>query len=189
MSAEDREKWDGKYGDKSVPSSLDADEWLQSCVEGTAPGHALDCACGLGHNAIWLARQGWTVDAIDVSSVGLKLAAEFAAASCASVNWINADLDTFEAERESYDLAVVTRFLDRERLPSLIDEALRPGGLLIYETFSYRQLERSDSHIKNPAFVFQHNELPTLFPNFESIKYEEVDLEDRSVARFFAKKR
>jgi len=189
MSVEDQEKWDGKYADKQAPSTLNADEWLKSCVHGIPVGRVLDCACGLGHNAIWLAQQGWTVDAVDVSTVGLSLATEFAKSCGATVNWIASDLDTFEVSSRAYDLVTVTRFLDRERLPVLIDTALKPGGLLIYETFSFRQLERTGSHIKNPAFVFQPNELPALFPNFELIEHAEIDLEDRSVARLYARKK
>ena len=96
MSAADREKWDAKYGDRGVPAAAGADDWLMKSVVNLKPARALDIACGLGHNAIWLSRQGWEVDAVDVSPVGLKLAAESARRQAAIVHWLEADIETFE---------------------------------------------------------------------------------------------
>jgi hypothetical protein len=80
------------------------------------------------------------------------------------------------------------RFLDRERLPSLIEAALRPGGTLVYETFAQQHLTRSDNHLKSDRFTLLPNELPRLFPNLAIEQFEEVDLPDRSVARLIARK-
>jgi 23S rRNA pseudouridine1911/1915/1917 synthase len=76
MSAEDRLRWDAKYATKPFPKQLAPDGWLQTLATPLPAGRALDLACGLGHNAIWLAQEGWHVDAVDVSPVGLGLAAE-----------------------------------------------------------------------------------------------------------------
>lgn len=144
----------------------------------------------MGHNAIWLGLQGWRVDAVDISNVGLKLARQSATqASCSMVTWVEADLDVYEPADTTYDLIVVFRFLDRERLPTLIESALRPGGILVYETFTQQQLSRPDTHIKNPRFALQPGELPTLFPSLAVEAFEEVELEDRCVARLIARKR
>lgn len=59
---------------------------------------ALDIACGLGHNAIWLAQQGWQADAVDVSTTGLELARQSADANKVHVSWIEADLDNLPAD-------------------------------------------------------------------------------------------
>lgn len=186
MSVSDRARWDAKYAGKTVPQELAPDEWLTRHVAGLRPGRALEVACGLGHNAVWLAMQGWQVDAVDVSPVGLSLAAELAARHGQSIHWIAADFDEFTAENGAYDLVVVFRFLDRRRLPGMIQAALRPGGLLIYETFHIAHLARPDSHIKNRAFALQPGELPLLFPEFAPVAFEERELPDRSVARLAA---
>ena len=189
MSIADRERWNAKYAARHVPTDVLPDEWLTQHVAGVTPGHAMELACGLGHNAIWLAQRGWNVDAVDVSPIGLKLAAELAQrAGCSTVSWIAADLDTFEPRGESCDLIAVFRFLDRVRLPQLIASALRPGGLLIYETFSRRQMSRPDNHLKSADFTLAPGELPTLFPEFNVLEFEETDLPDRSVARLVARK-
>lgn len=188
MSLADRDKWDFKYAKQPVPDRLSPDDWLTRHVEALAPGCALELACGLGQNAVWLAEHGWQVDAVDVSPVGLYLAAKLARRLSRHVNWMAADLDDFTPAAVTYDLVVVFRYLDRVRLPDLISQALRPGGLVVYETYSRAQLARPDSHIKNPAFTLAEGELPRMFPNFDVLAYEEVDLPDRSVARLVARK-
>lgn len=162
---------------------------MASLLSDVTPGRALDLACGLGHNAIWLAQQGWQVDAIDISDVGLALAAQAAAAAgCSTIQWIAADLDTYVAPIAAYDLITVFRFLDRDRLPTLITRALRPGGCLVYETFTQHQCQRTDNHLKNDRFTLRPDELPLLFPELTVDQYEEVELPDRSVARLLARK-
>lgn len=188
MSLADRERWDGKYAAKSVPERLAPDEWLMRQVSTLRPGRALELACGLGHNAIWLAQQGWQVDAVDVSLVGLNLAREFAERHRIDVNWIAADLDTYVPESEAYDLAVVFRFLDRIRVPPLMEAALRPGGLLVYETFTQSHTHRLDSHMRNPAFALAPGELPQLFSALTVQTTEETELPDRNVARLVAQR-
>ena len=190
MSLSDLERWNAKYAVKTAPSEVLPDEWLTRHAAALAPGAALELACGLGHNAIWLAQHGWKVDAVDVSPVGLKLAEDLAHnAGCPTISWIAADLDTFEPCRERYDLTFVFRFLDRQHLPQLITSSLRPGGMLIYETFSRAQMSRPDNHLKSADFTLAPGELTALFPDFVVIESEEVNLPDRSVARLIARKR
>lgn len=189
MSESDQQRWDAKYSDKTVAELKPADDWLRQHAAPLAAGRALDLACGLGHNALWLAQQGWHVDAVDVSPVGLVLAARLAEqAGCQAVSWIAADLDAFVPREAGYDLITVFRFLDRQRLPDLIETALRPGGMLIYETFSQRQMARPDNHLRDARFTLGPNELPSLFPRLTVVAAEEIDLPDRCVARLAARK-
>src|SRR5262245_52724677 len=146
MSSSDRERWEAKYAEKALPGHLAPDDWLIEESTGMPPGRALELACGLGHNAIWLATQGWQVDAVDISPIGLACAAALGQRHSAHVNWIAADLDDFTPESAAYDLVVVFRFLDRLRLPRIVEQALRPGGRLIYETFAASHLARADVH-------------------------------------------
>ncbi len=189
MATSDRDRWDAKYADKPVPALAPPDDWLRQHASSLPAGRALELACGLGHNAIWLAQQGWQVDAIDISPAGLALAARLAEqVGCPSVSWIAADLDGFEPGESRYDLMTVFRFLDRRRLPRLIETALRPGGVLIYETFARGHLSRPDNHLKSAQFTLGPGELATLFPQLTVVAAEEVDLPDRCVARLVARK-
>jgi 2-polyprenyl-3-methyl-5-hydroxy-6-metoxy-1,4-benzoquinol methylase len=186
MSIEDRLRWDAKYAEKTLSDRLEPDDWLIETVSAFSPGRALDLACGMGQNSLWLARQGWQVDAVDISPAGLELASRLAASHGARVHWIAADLDSFTPEPKVYDLVLVFRFLERTRLPGKIESALRPGGWLLYETFTTAQLSRPESRMRNPAFALLPGELPRLFPSLRIISYTECDLPDRSVARLAA---
>ena len=188
MSTTDRQCWDVKYQAKPVPDKITPDAWLIEQVSGLEPGRALELACGLGNNAIWLAQQGWHVDAVDISAVGLAHAQKLAEACGARVNWIAADLDDFTSVADAYDLIIIFRFLDRVWLPPFVRHVLRPQGRLIYETFTAAHINRPDSHMKNPAFALEPGELPRLFPQFEVVSYAECKLADRDVARLVALK-
>jgi tellurite methyltransferase len=197
MSTSDRDRWNEKYAQRKPVSNVEADEWLIEACGAIArlssnedsAKRAVDLACGLGHNSIWLAQQGWSVDGVDVSAEGLLLASQLAAPVDADVNWLEADLDDWMPEPDSYDLAVAFRFLDRETVPRVIAAGLRTGGWLIYETFAAGQLERPGSHIRNPAFTLAPGELPRLFPDFDVVDFREDDLEDRTVQRMLARRR
>ncbi|MBS0201311.1 MAG: methyltransferase domain-containing protein [Planctomycetes bacterium] len=189
MSDSDRQRWDAKYADKASTTVLPPDDWLSRHATPLAVGVALDLACGLGHNAIWLSQHGWKVDAVDISPIGLALAEQAAErANVQTISWIAADLDRYEPPTNHYDLVTVFRFLDRHRLPHLIERSLRTGGILIYETFSQGQLSRADNHLISAQFTLGPDELPTLFPGLEILFHDETELPDRSVARIVGRK-
>ena len=195
MSASDRERWDAKYSQRDPLARLHPDEWLVqslSTIEGGAPDNeegfrALDVACGAGQNAIWLAKQGYRMDAVDISPEALRIAELSAKSLDARVRWLEVDLDSWIPESSAYDLVIIFRFLDRETIPQVVRTALRPGGWLIYETFAATQCARPDNHIHNPSFTLAPGELPGLFDQLEVVSYRETDLDDRSVAQLLAR--
>lgn len=194
MSTDDRDRWNRKYAERKTASGLKADEWLveasglidQLSTERRSVGRAVDLACGLGHNSIWLAQQGWRVDGVDISDTGLAQAQLRSDQASAVVNWQQADLDEWIPPPDEYDLAVVFRFLDRETVPRIISTGLRAGGWLIYETFASGQLDRPGNHLRNPAYTLAPGELPQLFPDFEIVEFREEFLDDRTVQRMLA---
>jgi tellurite methyltransferase len=196
MSSRDRDRWNERHAKCEPLSIVQPDEFLVEAIHliETAPSaiestrRALDVACGLGHNSIWLAQQGWQVDAVDVSTTALKLARQSASANDVHPCWIEADLDDWQPAANEYDLAVVFRFLDRETVPRIVRTALRPGGWLVYETFSAAQCKRSDNHISNPAFTLAPGELSTLFPEFDVVVHREDILLDRTVERLLGRR-
>ena len=129
-------KWNARYANHNPgviepPSSLLAD-----AVAGLGAGRALDLACGAGRNAIWLARRGWRVDAVDGSGAALALVlANAERAGCrkriaAHAADLEADPPEFTIARAAYDLIVDCHFLHRP-LFAAIREGTRPGGLFV----------------------------------------------------------
>jgi len=131
----DRTKWEARYraGDRphdGPPSGL-LHRWLP---KPDAPRRALDVATGLGRNALHLARAGYQVDAVDISPTALREAARRARREgLRGIRWIVADLDRWRPPRGRYDVVVNSFFLDRRLFPAL-RAAVRPGGVLIFET-------------------------------------------------------
>jgi SAM-dependent methyltransferase len=106
---------------------------------GRAPGLALDVGCGEGADALWLARQGWTVVATDISAVALERAAQHAAdadqAAAARIEWRQADLLAAPPEPAQFDL-VSSQYMHfpaepRSRLFTALAASVRGGGMLL----------------------------------------------------------
>jgi tellurite methyltransferase len=188
----DRERWDAKYASQALPERLHPPGWLVEHRALLPPGEALDLATGLGHGAIWLAREGWRVTAIDVSPVGLELARRFAEreapATAGAIAWRAEDLATAPLPCSSYDVIVCTRFLVREDFPARILAALRPGGVLVYETFTVEQLGQPGNHFKDDRFLLKSNELLRMFAPLKVLRYREGVFEGQALASVVAQK-
>ncbi|HEX6999881.1 MAG TPA: class I SAM-dependent methyltransferase [Gammaproteobacteria bacterium] len=134
MSAAERQKWDerycaGAYAARTHPTALLAD-WLPYLPR----GRALDVACGTGRNALYLARAGYRVDAVDISPVALERGRRTADERGLSVRWLEADLDEPDGALPDadYDLIVWVRYVNHDLMPHLL-RRLRPRGHLLCE--------------------------------------------------------
>jgi len=97
-------EWDAKYGEKAALWSGRPNGRLVAEVTDLTPGSALDVGCGEGADAIWLARNGWTVTAIDISQVALGRAEGAAELAGVAVEWIRGDALQVALPTGSYDL-------------------------------------------------------------------------------------
>ena len=116
----DKDYWDQIWGGDRAPamSTGAPNPHLVAEVGALEPGTALEAGCGAGAEAIWLATQGWTVTAADVAEAALTFAEERAAAAGAGaqVDWVRADLSTWEPQAR-YDL--VTTHYAHPAMPQL----------------------------------------------------------------------
>ncbi len=136
-----------------------------------ASGDALDLACGLGGNALLLAQAGLTVQAWDLSSVAIDALRLRTAAECLPVEAVVRDVDNQPPIPTSFDVIVVSYFLQRTLAPALC-AALRPGGLLFYQTFVKNKVYQQGP--TNPDFLLAENELLTLFAPLRLRVYHEI---------------
>jgi len=154
-------------------------------VHAPRPGStALDLACGAGRNAAYLALCGYEVTAIDVLPDALVRVQDLAARSGVHVRCVQRDL-TFPGALDDLraDLVVVVRFLDRTLFGPL-QRAVRPGGMLVYETFTADQAE--SGHPRNPKFLLQPEELRGAFPDLGTALYREGFFDGAHLARLVA---
>ncbi len=162
-------KWDDRYRARTgLPTAalvLSENAYLLP-----PQGRALDLACGLGANALFLARHGLTVEAWDLSPVAIERLTEQAASLSLSVQARVRDVVAQPPEPESFDVILVSHFLERSLTPALAT-ALRPGGLLFYQTFTREAV--SDCGPSSPAYRLATNELLELFPGLIVRAYRE----------------
>src|SRR5579859_328717 len=178
MELDEKASWNKKYSEGSH-SSLEPDPFLVSAYEeflsGISPGLALDVAGGVGRHSIWLAQRGWRVKLVDISEVGVKQAEENATKMGTPSSIITEVRDLNSAKdlgREQYDLVVVFFFLQRELFPALAD-AIKPGGFLIYKTYTNEQ-KRFAGGPSHPTFLLQPNELLRTFSSMRVQHYHET---------------
>ena len=151
-------------------------------------GDALDVACGSGRHARWLAERGLRTTAIDRDAGTIEVLGAEAARRNLALNAYVIDLEsgTFAFTPDAYDVIVVVHYLHRSLFPSLI-EALRPGGVLVYETFTRAQAARGRP--TNPAFLLEAGELLTRVQPLDVLASREGDYEGRMVASVIARRR
>ena len=120
------------------------------------PGtRVLDLACGEGRHSLAAAALGARVTAVDRDEARLAAARERAESQGLAVDWVAADLDRQWPERGTFDAVLVFNYLDRAKMPRII-ELIEPGGLLMMETFLNTQRElgwgpTSDDHLLRPG--------------------------------------
>ncbi|UCD10732.1 MAG: methyltransferase domain-containing protein [Nitrospinaceae bacterium] len=185
MSLKDKEKWNRKYRMPGDHSGEAACEWLADNTDLlTGAGRALDVAAGAGRNAVFAAEHGYDVLAVDISEVGLEKARARAAKHRVSIRTETADLDAYRFEENAFDLILCFNFLDRGLFPGL-RQALKPGGLIFYETFNL-------DHLKYTSFrqewVLKYNELLRVFQDYRILRYREVDSGLAGIASLVARK-
>ncbi len=146
---------------------------LLSDVAEAGGRRALDVACGDGRNAGYLAQLGFVVDAVDVSDVAVDaLQAAAAARGLSGVHPRRCDLEQGGLPAAAYDVVVQINYLQRDLFGELA-RALRPGGLLILETFTRADLEALGNHVE-ARYLLGAGELPASFPGLEVIRHREA---------------
>ena len=136
-----------------------------------AAGQALDLACGRGGNALFLARRGLQAHAWDISEEAIEALAREAEAEKLCVRTEVRDVQGSPPEPETFDVICVSFYLERGLCGALI-EALRPGGLLFYQTFLREKV--TDEGPGNPAYRLGANELLELFAPLHVLAYQEL---------------
>lgn len=183
------EKWNKIY---SKPSEhLVVDVLAQNHFLLPRQGVALDLACGVGANAMFLAEQGLESHAWDVSSVALNVLQKTAQKKSLNISTKQGYIEPKNLPKNSFDVIVLAHFLDRSLCNAIMD-ALKSGGLLFYQTYTLDKLEAKGP--KNPVFLLAKNELLQLFKPLDLLVYREnsvagdLNVGERNEALFVGQK-
>ena len=180
-SAAQATEWDARYSER------DGARWsgrpngrLLAEVASLTPGRALDVGCGEGADAIWLARNGWTVTAIDISEVAVIRAREAAERAGAAVEWVRGDVLQTPFPAGSFDLVsmqypALPKAAGEAALRALLD-TVRPGGLLlaVYHVLTDEHREHMKSQGVDPADYVDADDLGRLLGDAFTIELHAV---------------
>jgi SAM-dependent methyltransferase len=164
----DRIKWNRKYRSRRAALRAHPSDIVCNFYHLATHGCALDIAAGNGRNALFLAQKGFAVEALDISEVGLKMAA----GRNTRVRAACVDLDQYDLVPRRYSLVLNIRYLNRRLFPQIC-ETLTGGGVLIFETY----LKRPDFIPKRPHrddHLLRINELLLGFLKLEVVYYRET---------------
>jgi SAM-dependent methyltransferase len=176
------DEWDARYSER------DGAMWsgrpngrLVAEVAGLTPGRALDVGCGEGADAIWLARRGWTVTAIDISDVAVGRAREAGELAGAAVEWIRGDALKTPFPARAFDLVS----MQYPALPKAAGEApvralldtVSPGGLLlaVYHDLDDEHREHMKSQGVDPADYVGADDLGRLLSDDFTVELHAVE--------------
>ncbi len=131
----DAAQWDRRHAGSGLRWTAEPNPVVIEQLAGLHPGRALDLACGVGRNAVWLATQGWRVTGLDFSDVAIRKARELSRRFDVTPDWIHADVLGWTPRPRSYNLVTICylHLPPSERRAVLCDavNAIIPGGTLL----------------------------------------------------------
>ena len=136
--------WDERYSHTEFVYGTEPNDFLVSQVDALPMGRVLCLGEGEGRNAVWLAKRGFDVTAVDASRVGLDKALKFAAAQGGDIRVIHSDLTDYDIEPDAWD-AIVSIFCHlppalRRKIHAQVVMGLKPKGVFLLEAYTPAQL-------------------------------------------------
>jgi SAM-dependent methyltransferase len=171
--------WDERFRSGSYPTDPDPSPVLRRYLDTCPDGRALDVATGTGRNAVFLATEGYRVDAIDQSREGLRIARQNARERGveAQTEWIQADAESYEFPAATYDLVTISFYRAIDRFPD-IKASLNPGGVLFVQ-HHLRTDQPVDGGPSGDRYRFASNELLRACLDLTVLQYaERTELRD-----------
>lgn len=178
-----KEFWNSRYQEKEYAYGLEPNLFFESELVKLKPGKALFPAEGEGRNAVFAAKSGWEVTAFDLSEEGKNKALLLADRNQIQLDYQVASLEEFDVQMESFDLLVLifAHFPSplRRSYHQKLASFLKPGGVLILESFSKKHIEFNSVNEKaggpkDPALLFSKEELQEDFSDFSIRILEET---------------
>lgn len=167
-----RARWESRYAGLSGSLPAPAKVLLNNACLLDGHGQALDLACGLGGNALMLSSMGYSTSAWDIASNAIEQLQKMAKTQSIALQAMQRDVIANPPLPRSFDVIVVSRFLDRSLCPALM-AALRPQGLLFYQTFVRDNVPETYSGPANKDYLLAENELLHLFSGLRIRYYQD----------------
>jgi SAM-dependent methyltransferase len=167
--------WDKRYSSSEDIHLRRPCRLLTELLPQLPKGRVLDIACGEGRNAIFLAKNGYDVDAVDSSCVAIERASSVAEKDGLKVNFIHAKLEEYLISPDTYDIIIDFYYLQRSLAPA-IKNGLAKDGVVLFETYTVEQKKIGPP--RNPEYLLQPNELLRMFDGLHILFYREGIFEE-----------
>jgi len=183
---DDHGVWDSFYKKRNHAFGKEPVAFLKEHLRNLRKGRAFVPAMGEGRNAIFLAKSGFKVDGVDLSSVAVDRAVEEALAQKTSIKGVVADLFQYQYQKETYDLVFVSLFYAAPLVPKF-KSILKRGGFLMM----YLKLDTGKPSRKNSPddFLVRASELKSDVADLELVDYREFRDRNGDVVAVLARKK
>lgn len=181
--ADAADSWNQRFENEAYIFGTEPNAWLREHAGAWTPGQRVLCvADGEGRNSVWLAGRGLVVDAFDVASVGVAKARRLAADQAVSVNFAVSDCDAYPWPQNLYDgvAAIFVQFADpamRARLFANIRRCLKPGGTLLLQGYTPKQLDYKTGGPPLLDHLYTAAMLREAFADFKLLQLREYEAE------------
>lgn len=173
-----RDLWNERYDEKGALWGAAPNEFVANRLADIEPCRVLDLGSGQGRNAIWLAIQGHTVTAVDISDVATEQGATIAAQADVVVDFVAADLEVWEPEPGSFDLVLLAYMQAPEGIRKMIHDkavrALRPGGRVFLVAHHKDNLEQGMGGPPMLEVLFDEESIAADFAGFQVNENQKV---------------
>ncbi len=174
------EFWNERFGDKEYAYGIKPNEFYKNQIQKIPPGKVLFPAEGEGRNAVYAAKSGWQVTAFDPSIVGKRKAENLAAKNGVEIEYLIDNYESVILPQASFDCVVLIfahmHPIKRNEYHQKLISFLKPGGALILEGFSKKQINNDTGGPRNIDMLFSKEELLSDFNNLSNLKIEEKDV-------------
>ncbi|RUT79213.1 class I SAM-dependent methyltransferase [Ancylomarina longa] len=172
-----KEMWDKRYSESKFIYGTEPNRFFKEEINKHSVGKLLLPGEGEGRNAAYAAKTGWQVDAFDYSNQAVKNAQAFFQSQNVKVNMKQASILDPQEKPSNYDF-VACLFLhlpsaDRKMVHQYLMDSLSPGGIILLEMFSKKQLGRTSGGPQNTDMLYDLDEIKRDFEDFEILYLEE----------------
>jgi SAM-dependent methyltransferase len=175
--------WNSRFEGEEYLFGTEPNVWLKEHAGVWPPGgHVLCVADGEGRNSVWLAGQGFAVDAFDIAAAGVAKARRLARQRGVAVNYSVADCEGYAWPQGRCDgvAAIFVQFADpteRQRLFARMVASLKPGGTLVLQGYTPRQLEYGTGGPPHASHLYTPQLLREAFAGLQILELREYEAE------------
>lgn len=168
--------WDERYSTEEFIYGKEPNEFLKECLEKLNPGKLFLPGAGEGRNAVFAAKLGWQVEAVDQSIIARSKALNLADENNVKINYSVCDINNYEFKENYYDAAAIIFFhlpFDiRTGIHRKIVSSLKDCGIIILEMFNKEQLGRGSGGPQDYDMLYSTEDIEKDFSSLRTILLE-----------------